>query len=84
MSINDVIARLRTFRVLNRSAHLGGTGQASSSAGGIAITALTEVLINEPGFALALLLNLLCHRIIPTLVPAVHFLALNDIDNQCV
>ena len=84
MPINDVIARLRTIRVLDRSAHLGGTGQASPLAGGIAITALTEVLVNEPGFALALLLNLLCHRIIPTLVPAVHLFALKDIDFRFV
>ena len=80
MFVDDVVAGLGAILVLDRRAHLGGAGHASSAAGCVALVAIAEVpsIVREPGFALALLLDLLRHRVIPTLVPAVHLPALQE------
>ena len=88
MFVDDVVARLGAVLVLDRRAHLRSAGQTSSTAGGVARSALADVpgVVKESGFALALLSNLLRHRVIPTLVPAVHLPALREmmIDSKFV
>ena len=80
MFVYNVVARLGTILVLDRRAHLGGAGHAGSAAGGFALVAFAEVpsIVEEPGFALALLPDLLRHRVIPTLVPAVNLPTLQE------
>ena len=80
MLVDDVVTRLGAVLVLDRRAHLGGAGHAGPTACGIARVRFAEVLsvVDEPGFALALLPDLLRHRVIPTLVPAIHLPALQE------
>ena len=79
MFVDDVVAGLGAIHVLDRRAHLGGAGHASTAAGCVAeLVAEVPSIVREPGFALALLLDLLRHRVIPTLVPAVHLPALQE------
>ena len=80
MFVDDVVAGLGAILVLDRRAHLGGAGHASTAAGCVAgCDAEVPSIVREPGFALALLLDLLRHRVIPTLVPAVHLPALQEV-----
>ena len=80
MLVDDVVTRLGAVLVLDRRAHLGGARQAIPAACRVARVPFAEVLsvVDEPGFALALLSNLLRHRVIPTLVPAIHLPALQE------
>ena len=80
MFVDDVVTRLGAVLVLDRRAHLGGARQAVPAACRVARVPFAEVLsvVDEPGFALALLPDLFRHRVIPTLVPAIHLPALQE------